>query len=188
MGRDHSPQPDQTKPDGTLYTHNALLKLGKDLMLRSKRIGCELKEWMVKEAFYAWFNTALESGRLRGTEEEYLEELRVSLRGCEGKAWFIRSVNKWLRWISDRDFPKEGMGCEKILFAVTRHCSEEGKKEFYLGARDAATLIGASHMSAWRCLNALVRMGFLAKVGQREVPRDSQTYRLLVPYTARFAP
>jgi len=159
-------------------THGSLLDLGKSLALHAERIKTPLTARLVDAAFDAWLGEHARQGvRLRCPADDYRRELLVSVRGAERKPWFKSAAEKWTRWTRHKEFPRDGLPQEMILFAIRQHCAESKSREFFIGSRDAGLVAGTSYITAWRKLKKLCADGHLEKVGKR-LPRDAQTYRL----------
>ena len=160
-------------------THGNLLDLGKAIALHADRLGVPLSPAILNEASESWLNETRRLGlKVRGTPEEYRRELRTSALGARTKPWFREAAEKWIRWTRHAEFPHFGTPAEKLMFAIRGHCADGGKREFWLGVRDAALLIGASSMSASRLLNKLATTGHLLKLDKPKQFRHAQSYRL----------
>ncbi len=167
------------RADGAVKTHRSLLDLGKAVALHAERIGERLNDRHINAAFDAWLSEHARQGvRLRCSPDDYRRELVASVRGVEGKPWFRSAADKWLRWTRHKDFPKSGVPCERLLFAIRQHCADAGNTEFFLGVRDAGLITGGHFNTGARTLRKLVASGVLEKIGERRLPRDAQTYRL----------
>jgi hypothetical protein len=178
MGRFHVCN--SVKADGTVLTHGNLLKLGMAMALHAERINYVLKHGDYDDAARAWFVEHQRKGlRLRGDFDEYRSELRRSVEGARSKRWFKASVEKWTRWTRHPDFPKHP--AERLLFAIRKHCEEAGKQEFFIGARDAGLVCGASYRTGARLLHRLVKNGRLKllTVPDKRLPFHSYDYRLI---------
>jgi hypothetical protein len=169
------------RENGTAKTHGSLLDLGKSLALHAERIKTPLTDRLIGSAFDSWWNEHQRQGvRLRCPADDYRRELLVSVRGAERKPWFKSAAEKWTRWTRHKEFPRDGMPHEKILFAVRQHCAESKSQEFFIGSRDAGLVAGASYITASRMLKKLCANGHLEKIGKRRHPRHAQTYRLKI--------
>jgi len=178
MGRNHVGK--SVKPNGTVYTHFKLLKLGMAMALHAARINHVLKHRDFDDAARAWFvEHQRKELRLRGNLDEYRAELRRNIEGARSKRWFKASVEKWTRWTRHPDFPKHPV--ERLLFAICKHCEDAGTREFFIGARDAGLVCGASYRTGARLLNRLVRNGNLKllTVPDKRLPFHSFDYRLI---------
>jgi hypothetical protein len=169
------------RENGTAKTHGSLLDLGKSLALHAERIKTPLTARLIDAAFDAWLGQHARQGvRLRCSPDEYRRELLVSVRGAERKPWFKSAAEKWTRWTWHKEFPRDGLSHERILFAVRQHCAESKSREFFIGSRDAGLVAGASYITASRMLRKLCADGHLEKIGERRQPRHAQTYRLKI--------
>ncbi len=108
---------------------------------------------------------------LRCSPDEYRARIVASVEGRERKPWFKSAAEKWLRWTRHKDFPRDGMPHEKILFAVRQHCAESKSREFFIGARDAGLVAGVSKDTAARMLRKLCEDGQLEKIGDGAATR-----------------
>lgn len=167
------------RENGTAKTHGSLLDLGKSLALHAERIKTPLTARLIDAAFESWLGEHARQGiRLRCSPDEYRRELLVSVRGAECKPWFKSAAEKWLRWTRHKEFPRDGLPHERILFAVRQHCTESKSQDFFIGSRDAGLVAGVSYITASRMLKRLCADGHLEKRGERRQPRHAQTYRL----------
>jgi hypothetical protein len=160
-------------------THISLRDLGKAVALHATRIREPLTPRIIESAFESWLAEHRRNGlTLRCSPDDYRAEFVASVKGCERKPWFKSAAEKWIRWTRHVEFPHAGLPHEKILFAVRRHCAENGSPEFFIGVRDAGLVAGASKETAGRLLRKLCADGQLEKTGERRQPRHAQTYRL----------
>lgn len=167
------------RENGTAKTHHSLLDLGKALALHSERIKTPLTARLVDAAFEAWLGEHARQGvLLRCQQDDYRRELRDSVDGCRHKPWFKSAAEKWLRWTRHKEFPRDGLPQEKILFAIRQHCAEAKSDEFFLGVRDAGLVAGTSFMTAARSLCKLVASGHLTKLDIKRPVRHAQTFKL----------
>jgi hypothetical protein len=167
------------RENGTAKTHRSLLDLGKALALHSERIKTPLTARLVDAAFEAWIGEHARQGvLLRCQQDDYRRELRDSVDGCRRKPWFKSAAEKWLRWTRHKEFPRDGLPHEKILFAIRQHCAEAKSDEFFLGVRDAGLVAGTSFMTAARSLCKLVKDGHLTKLDIKRPVRHAQTFKL----------
>jgi len=165
--------------DGTAKTHGSLLDLGKSLALHAERIREPLTHREIDAAFSAWLSEHARLGIcLRCEPDEYRRELRVSIRGAERKPWFKSAADFWLRWTRHRDFPRNGLPVDRILFAIRQHCADAKSTEFFLGVRDAALVAGVGYVTGWRILCKLVASGHLKRLDAKRLPREAQEFRL----------
>ena len=168
--------------DGTVKTHRNLLDLGKAVALHARKTESPLTPQIIEAAFEAWVTEHDRNGiQLRCLKSEYQAEFLNSVNGCSRKAWFKSAAEKWVRWRKHANFPHDGLPSEKILFAIKQHCAESGSNKFFLGARDAALIVGGHFNTAARLMRKLTADGHLEKIGERRLPRHAQTYRLLKP-------
>jgi hypothetical protein len=178
MGRYHVGN--MVKPDGTVFTHAKLLNLGKAMALHAERIDHVLSHQDVYDAARAWFFEHERKGlRLRCGLDEYRAELHISVEGARSKQWFKASVEKWTRWTRHPDFPKHPV--ERLLFAIRKHCEDAATRDFFLGARDAGLVCGASYRTGARLLKRLVRIGKLKllTMPDNRLPFHALDYRLI---------
>ncbi len=168
------------RDNGTAKTHGSLLTLGKQLALHAERIKTPLTIRLIDSAFDSWLREHARQGvRLRCEPGEYRRELVASVRGAERKPWFKSAAEKWLRWTRHKEFPRDAMPHQKILFAVCQHCAESKSHDFFIGSRDAGLVAGVSYVTASRMLKKLCADGILEKSGKRRQLRHAQTYRLI---------
>jgi hypothetical protein len=170
----------------TVKTHGSLLDLGKAIALHAEKIKKPVTARQIDSACESWLSEHQKQGvRLRCSPDEYRRELIVSVKGCEGKSWFKTAAEKWTRWTRRADFPHGELPHKKILFAIRQHCAESKSQDFFIGARDAGLVAGASYVTAWRMLKKLCADGHLEKLGERRQLRHAQTYRLIDRRTFR---
>lgn len=168
--------------DGTAKTHHNLLDLGKAVALHAHRIKSPITDNIIDLTFNAWLGEHARNGvRLRCSPEEYRAEFVTSVKGCQRKPWFSCAADVWLRWTRHKQFPRDGLPHERILFAIRQHCADAKTSEFYLGARDAALVANVGYVTAWRVLNKLCASGQLEKLEAPRNLRHAQTYRLKYP-------
>jgi hypothetical protein len=165
---------------GAVKTHKSLLDLGKAIALHAHKIKVDITQQIIDSAFEAWLAEHRRQGAvLRCSPRQYHAELVLSIQGCKGKPWFEKAVDMWLRWTRHNEFPHGAPTGEKILFAIRQHCADCRTKDFFLGARDAGLVAGASKDTAARDLRKLRMRGHLEKIGVRQHFRHAQTYRLI---------
>ena len=150
------------------------------MALHAERIGVRLTNRQIGEAFDGWIAEHARQGvRLRREVDEYRQEFVISLRGAQRKRWFRAAADKWIRWTRHMEFPHAGLPCEKLLFAIRQHCADAGGNEFFLGARDAALIIGGHYNTGARWLKKLVADGHLVIIPNAKRPvRHAYDYRL----------
>jgi VirE N-terminal domain len=166
--------------DGTVKTHQSLLDLGKKIALHAHQIKEPVTDRIIDVAFQAWLEAYRQQGlTLRCSPDEYRHELVVSVKGAERKPWFKSAAEKWLRWKKHKQFPRDGLPHEKILFAIRQHCAESKNHEFFIGVRDAGLLADTSKDTASRLLKQLCVAKRIEKIGERRQLRHAQSYRLL---------
>jgi hypothetical protein len=163
----------------TVKTHKNILDLGLAIALHADRIQEPVTERMIDSAIESWWSEYQKQGvRLRCSREEYRRELRDSVEGARRKRWFKPAAQKWIRWTQHKDFPRNAMPAEKILFAIRQHCAEAKSNDFFIGARDAGMVAGVSYRTAARVVGKLCDEGQLEKNGDRRKPRHAQDYRI----------
>jgi hypothetical protein len=179
LAKEHIPY--DPKGDGTYRTHFALLELGKRLSLRAARERFQWRKDAIDQIVKVWFEAASHAGRpVRGTADDYSEELMVIVSGAKRCQWFHSAANKWVRWTKHGNFPTEPK--ERLLFAIQQHCAEHGTREFYIGCRDAGCITGTSHSHANGLLMQLVRDKKIALMENPNRPaRHALEYKLLDP-------
>ena len=171
---------DRVKPDGTVYTHSKLLKLGMAMALRAHRINHNLTMRDFEEATRAWFAAHERKGlRLRGNLAEYRDELRQGAEDARRKDWFDGCADKWTRWTRHPEYPVRPR--DRLLFAIRKHCEESGSTGFFLGARDAGLVLGKTYRTGARRLAELVENGQLKllTVPNEWQPFNAYEYRLM---------
>ena len=171
---------DQVKPDGTVYTHSKLLKLGKAMALHARRIDHNLTTRDFEEATRAWFAAHERKGlQLRGKLAEYRDELRQGAEDARRKDWFDGCADKWTRWTRHPEYPVRPR--DRLLFAIRKHCEESGSTGFFLGARDAGLVLGKTYRTGARRLAELVENGQLKllTVPNEWQPFNAYEYRLM---------
>jgi hypothetical protein len=178
MAREHLPH--RQKPGGTALTHYTLLRLGRRLALRIERERAwPVVDDVIEDASAAWLREASRRGlKLRGSPAEYGDELRGIVAGVRKRTWFTGAARVWVRWTQERDFPK-GDSKAGLLFAIRGHCRESRSRIFFISCRDAATITGSSHVSAWHCLNQLCADGKIRRVKVRRLARQACSFELL---------
>lgn len=168
------------KADGTVYTHKPLLRLGLAIALHAERLNYKLTPRDYEEATRAWYHEHQKLGlRLRGSFEEYRRELILKAEAARKKRWFHAAAHKWLRWTKLPDFPDPP--AERLMFAIRRHCAEEGKNKFFIGCRDAGLVLDASYKTGHRYLQSLCKDGKirLLTVPEERIPRQAFEYELI---------
>jgi hypothetical protein len=168
------------RPDGTARTHNALMRLGLDLVVRYQRHGLTLTNSEIEHALAAWFETGKRLG-LKYAKDlgHYREDLHKAVRSAQRAPWLPNVVHKWDRWRHHPDFPSTASSDDRLAWAIRRHCSESGTMWFFLGARDAATITGTTFRAAYDTLLRLVRDRVIKRAGKRLNARHAQEYWLL---------
>ena len=164
----------------TVKTHKNILDLGLAIALHADRIQEPVTARLIDSAFESWWREHQKQGvRLRCSPDEYRRELRQSIEGAQRKCWFKSAAEKWIRWTRHPDFPKRPD--ERLLFAIRKHCEDAGTRDFFIGARDAGLVCGASYRTGARILNRLVRNGRLKllTVPDKRLPFHSFDYRLI---------
>jgi hypothetical protein len=171
---------DRVKPDGTVYTHSKLLKLGKAMALHARRINHNLTMRDFEEATRAWFAAHERKGlQLRGNLAEYRDELRQGAEDARRKDWFDGCADKWTRWTRHPEYPVRPR--DRLLFAIRKHCDESGSTGFFLGARDAGLVLGKTYRTGARYLAELLGSGQLKllTVPYEWQPFNAYEYRLV---------
>lgn len=167
------------KPDGTARTHWDVLGLGKAIALHADRLGVKLGGVEVDEALGGFASEFRRRGvRLRGRLEEYRAELETSVKGATRKAWFREAADFWLRWTRHPAFPRTGEPKDRLLFAIREHSKRTGKRQFFIGARDAGLVAGVCYQAAARILKRMVADGRLELLTKQRPPRHAFEYRL----------
>jgi hypothetical protein len=165
----------------TVKTHGNLLDLGKAIAIHAHKIKTPMTTRIIDVTFESWLRELQRQGvTLRCAPDDYRAEFETSVKGCERKSWFKTAAEKWTRWTRHTDFPHCGKPHKKILFAIRQHCAESKSQDFFIGARDAGLVAGASYVTAWRMLKKLCADGDLEKLGERRQLRHAQTYRLKI--------
>jgi hypothetical protein len=168
------------RADGTAETNAPLMHLGKDLVVRYRKHNLALTGAEIDLAFNSWFASCRRQGfKFSKSRSDYRDELEKLVRSTERAPWLSRTVNRWLRWTHDPDYPSAGSAEDRLAFAIRKHCTEAGSPHFFLSARDAATIAGGHFVQANRSLHRLVRAGVLARVGKPLHARHAQNYRLI---------
>jgi hypothetical protein len=156
MGRSHVGS--SLKADGNVKTHEPLLKLGLAMALHAERMNYQLSAHDYDEAAREWFDEHKRKKlQLRGTLGEYRQELVLKTESARKKPWFKDAVFKWLRWTKHPEFPTEPE--ERLMFAIHHHCQEAGKRQFFIGVRDAGLVGGMSYTTGARILLRLQEKG-----------------------------
>jgi hypothetical protein len=178
-GLGESRAPTKARSDGTCCTHVSLRDLARDLVARFQRHGLTLAPSHLETSLRAWQMTAKRRGlRFRHPMERYREELANSVYCVKRVPWLQRVVQFWSKWSRHQQFPRGASSTEKLEWAIRHHCTEANTWDFYLSARDAATITGTCFKAANDALHRLVRSGLLIRVGERQHPRHAQSYRL----------
>lgn len=186
IGIEHAPC--RPKPDGTFYTHRALLKLSRRLAVLHVKGRVPDNDWegMLDAAFFGWSNKAARQGRkLRHPQSTYRAELRNMFAKARKAQAVKDAANVWLQWRSHPKYPSAGTPRDRLLFAIRQHClkqQQDEKKEpskFFLGSRDAGSVAGVSNNTASKILLGLREQRVIALAGGSFNRRYASTYRLL---------
>ena len=179
FGLGESRAPYARKPDGTCYTHELLMHLARDLVVRFRRHRLELTLVEIDRAFRSWWSTGKRKGlKFREHPDVYRDELLKAVRCVQDVVWLSRVVNYWPRWTQEPDFPVAASSEDRLEYAIRRHCAEEGTDRFFLSARDAATITGTCFSSANDTLHRLACKGVLERLGKPQHARHAQAFRL----------
>ena len=170
----------ELKADGCAYTHLPIRDLARKLALRCDRDGLRLGDDQLRVAFDGWCAGAAANGvRLRASPDEYLGELKTAVKSVRQTPRFRKVADIWLRWKKAKGFPKRGSHGEKLVFAIDGHCRETKSSRFFLGARDAATIIEAGRTTASTELGKLVRAKRLKRLPASKNPRHAAEFQLI---------
>ncbi|HEV2694543.1 MAG TPA: BT4734/BF3469 family protein [Verrucomicrobiae bacterium] len=173
MGRFHVGT--SLKSDGTVKTHESLLKLGMALALHAERINHRLTAHDYDEATREWFEEHRRKGlQLRGTIGEYRQELELKTEAARKKPWFKDAVFKWVRWTKHPEFPTDPE--ERLMFAIHHHCKEAGKRQFFIGVRDAGLVCGMTFKTGSRILLRLREKGRIRLITLPEERKARHAY------------
>ena len=166
--------------DGVPKTNRNLMQLARSVATHAAKIGEPLTEAILNQAFSGWMQ-GVQSAKLqlRRQPDEYRVELETIIRHLKKTTWFSGTVDVWIRWTRHPDFPDTKDRQAKLLFAIRKHCTEIKSTEFFLGARDAATVTGGVFKTGANTLTKLVKSGHLKKLPPPKFFRDAQTYILL---------
>jgi hypothetical protein len=168
------------REDGTAETHVALRNLARDLVVRYRKHDLRLTIMEVDRAFDAWLSTCkLKGYRLRKDADTYRDELHESVRSTDKADFVDKMVDLWIRWTRKLDFPATGSSDERLEYAIRRHCADFDTREFFLSARDAATITGTTFRAANDTLHRLERKGVIRREGKRKYARHAQEFLLI---------
>jgi hypothetical protein len=157
--------------------------------VKYQRHGFHLTRSEIYRAFDSWWLNGKRLGlRYRCNPDVYRAELLSGVADVQQASWLPKVVNFWMRWTEHPEFPTDKKPYEKLAWVIRQHCAERQVKEFFLSARDAATITGTTFTNANATLHRLVAAGIIKQAGKRKHARHAQNWRLLSPLRERSTP